>query len=105
MTTLLFLFLIALGFALVLTPLAKRLGVRLGAVDVPSERKVHTTPIPRVGGPAVFLAFAATMVLTNLYVTRVSELFVFDHRTAFGFYGALVVFGCGLWDDFRRLNP
>lgn len=95
----------ALGFALVLTPLAKRLGARLGAVNVPSERKVHTMPIPRVGGLAVFLAFAATMALTNLYVTRVSELFVFDHRTAFGFYGALVVFGCGLWDDFRRLNP
>jgi UDP-GlcNAc:undecaprenyl-phosphate GlcNAc-1-phosphate transferase len=105
MTTLLSLFFLALGFALVLTPLAKRLGVRLGAVDVPSERKVHTTPIPRVGGLAVFLAFAATMALTNLYVTRVSELFVFDHRTALGFYGALVVFGCGLWDDFRRLNP
>jgi UDP-GlcNAc:undecaprenyl-phosphate/decaprenyl-phosphate GlcNAc-1-phosphate transferase len=104
MTTLLFLFLIALGFALVLTPLATRLGVRLGAVDVPSERKIHTTPIPRVGGLAVFLAFAATMGLTNMYVTHVSELFVFDHRTAFGFYGALVVFGCGLWDDFRRLN-
>ncbi len=105
MTTLLFLFLIALGFALVLTPLATRLGVRLGAVDMPSERNVHTTPIPRVGGLAVFLAFAATMALTNLYMTDVSRLFVFNHRTAFGFYGALVVFGCGLWDDFRRLSP
>jgi len=105
MTTLLFLFLIALGFALVLTPAAKWLGVRLGVVDVPMERKVHTTPIPRSGGVAVFLAFTATMSLTNLFVTNVSELFTFDHRTAFGFYGALVVFGCGLWDDFRRLNP
>jgi hypothetical protein len=46
MTTLLFLFILALGFSLVLTPLAKNLGIRLGAVDVPSERKVHTTPIP-----------------------------------------------------------
>jgi len=105
MTTLLFLFLIALGFALILAPAAKWAGVRLGAVDIPMERKVHTTPIPRLGGVAVFLAFAATMGLTNLFVTDVSRLFTFDHRTAFGFYGALVVFGCGLWDDFRRLNP
>ena len=105
MTTLLFLFFIALGLALVLTPVAKWLGVRLGAVDVPAERKVHATPLPRIGGLAVFLSFVATMALTNLCNTHVSELFVFDHRTAFGFYGALVVFGCGLWDDFRRLNP
>ena len=81
------------------------LGISLGAMDIPLERKVHTTPIPRIGGVAVFLAFAATMVLASLYVTRVSELLVFNQRMAFGIYGALVVFGCGLWDDFRRLNP
>jgi len=105
MTTLLCLFLVALGSALVLTPLVKRLGVRLGAVDDPAERKVHTTPIPRVGGVAVLFAFTIAMALLNLHVTRVSELFTFDRQTAFGLYGALVVFGCGLWDDFRRLNP
>ena len=105
MTSLLFLFILALGFSLALTPLVKKLGIRLGAVDHPSERKVHTTPIPRIGGLAVFLSFTATMALTNLFVTHVSELFVFDQKTAFGFYGALVVFGCGLWDDFRRLSP
>ena len=65
MTTLLFLFLISLGFALVFTPLVTRMGILLGAVDLPSERNVHTTPIPRVGGLAVFLAFAITMALTE----------------------------------------
>jgi UDP-GlcNAc:undecaprenyl-phosphate GlcNAc-1-phosphate transferase len=104
-TTLLLFFLLALIFSLALTPLARMLGIFLGAMDIPLERKVHTTPIPRIGGLAVFLAFAATITMANLSVTRVSELFFFDQRTAFGFYGALVVFGCGLWDDFRRLNP
>jgi UDP-GlcNAc:undecaprenyl-phosphate GlcNAc-1-phosphate transferase len=80
------------------------LGISLGAMDIPLERKVHTTPIPRIGGVAIFLAFVATMVLASLYLTRVSELLV-NQRTAFGLCGALVVFGCGLWDDFRRLNP
>lgn len=94
----------ALGFSLTLTPLVRKLGISMGAMDIPLERKVHTTPIPRIGGLAVFLAFAAAMVVASLYVNRVSELFVFDQRTAFGLYGALVVFGCGLWDDFRRLN-
>ena len=105
MTTLLAVFILALAFSLVLTPLAGRLGTRLGAVDMPAPRKVHTTPLPRAGGLAVFLSFVATIALTNLYETDITDLIVFDRRTAFGFYGALVVFGCGLWDDFRRLNP
>ncbi len=50
MTTLLFLFLIALGLALVLTPLVKWLGVRLEAMDFPADQKVHTMPLPRIGG-------------------------------------------------------
>ena len=104
-TTLILLFVIALGFSLAITPLVRTLGISLDAMDIPLERKVHTTPISRIGGLAVFLAFAAAMVLASLYVNRVSELFVFDQRTAFGLYGALIVFGCGLWDDFRRLNP
>ena len=74
MTTLLFLFILALGFSLVLTPLMKKMGIRLGAVDHPSERKVHTTPIPRIGGLAVFLAFTATMALSNLHHTCVGAV-------------------------------
>jgi hypothetical protein len=72
---------------------------------MPAPRKVHTTPLPRIGGLAVFLSFVATIAQTNLYETQITDLIVFNRRTAFGFYGALVVFGCGLWDDFRRLNP
>jgi len=103
--TLLLIFAAALFFSTILTYAARWLGVRLGALDVPMERKVHTKPIPRIGGLAVFVSFVATTVLMNSFSTQVSEFFSFDQRTALGFYGALVVFGCGLWDDFRRLNP
>jgi len=105
MTTLLVLAVSLISGLLGVISLAGRLGARLGAVDVPAERKIHLKPIPRIGGVAVFLSFSAAMALTNLYNTQVSELFVFDQRTALGFCGALVVFGCGLWDDFERLNP
>ncbi len=104
MTTLVAIFLLALAFSLVLTPLAGKLGTRLGAMDMPAERKVHAAPIPRIGGLAVFLSFVATIALTSLYETRITDLIVIDRRIAFSLYGALVVFGCGLWDDFRRLK-
>jgi UDP-GlcNAc:undecaprenyl-phosphate/decaprenyl-phosphate GlcNAc-1-phosphate transferase len=103
--TLLLIFAAALIFSTILTYVARWLGVRLGALDVPMERKVHTKPIPRIGGLAVFVSFVATIAIMNAFSTQVSEFFSFDQRTALGFYGALVVFGCGLWDDFRRLNP
>lgn len=103
--TLLIIFVVAIVFSTILTYVVRWLGVRLGAVDMPTERKVHTTPIPRIGGLAVFVSFVATMAIMKLFSTQVSEFFSFDQRTALGFSGALVVFGCGLWDDFRRLNP
>jgi UDP-GlcNAc:undecaprenyl-phosphate GlcNAc-1-phosphate transferase len=48
------------GFAaaLVLTPLARRVAVRVGNIDDPVGLKVHRRPTPRMGGVAVYLAFA-----------------------------------------------
>jgi UDP-GlcNAc:undecaprenyl-phosphate GlcNAc-1-phosphate transferase len=43
-----------------ITPWIARLGHRLGAVDSPSPRKVHDSPIPRIGGLAVFAGFLAS---------------------------------------------
>lgn len=39
--------------AFVATPLIRVLAYRLGAIDVPKDaRRMHTTPIPRMGGVA-----------------------------------------------------
>lgn len=46
----------ALAFAL--TPLAARLALRVGAMDIPDARKVHDHPIPRLGGLAVVASIA-----------------------------------------------
>lgn len=49
-------------------PLAKRAAVRLDAVDYPSKRRINKTPIPRMGGLAVFtgivVAFAVQLLGT-----------------------------------------
>jgi UDP-N-acetylmuramyl pentapeptide phosphotransferase/UDP-N-acetylglucosamine-1-phosphate transferase len=46
----------ALAFVIVilLTPAVAGMARRLGAVDVPDERRVHRIPIPRLGGLALF---------------------------------------------------
>lgn len=53
----------ALVLALVLTPLVKKLAVRIGAIDVPNQRKVHTRIMPRLGGVAIYAAFTVGLLL------------------------------------------
>ncbi|WP_442602588.1 glycosyltransferase family 4 protein [Paenibacillus sp. KN14-4R] len=50
-------FVVACVISLLLTPLVKRFAFRVGAVDAPNERKVHSRIMPRLGGLAIFLAF------------------------------------------------
>ncbi|MBR5543381.1 MAG: undecaprenyl/decaprenyl-phosphate alpha-N-acetylglucosaminyl 1-phosphate transferase [Oscillospiraceae bacterium] len=50
--------------AFILTPLAKRIAYKIGAIDVPKDdRRMHKKPIPRLGGLAVFFAFLVSVVL------------------------------------------
>lgn len=53
--------------SLVLTALLIHLAPRLHLVDQPSARKVHTRPVPRGGGLAIYLAFlTAVLVLPDV---------------------------------------
>ena len=66
MSQIFFMFIIAFVLSLLLTPLARWLGVRLKAFDVPSERNVHTRPIPRTGGLAILLSLILTNIICNI---------------------------------------
>lgn len=51
--TLLFAFLVALSLTSVIVPPLMKLATRLGLVDIPDARKIHSSPIPLCGGIAV----------------------------------------------------
>lgn len=51
-------FIIALALSLLLTPVVKSFAFKIGAVDRPNARKVHTRIMPRLGGLAIYAAFA-----------------------------------------------
>ena len=52
-------FVIALVVSYLLTPSVKKLAIKIGAVDRPNARKVHTHVIPRLGGLAIYIGFMA----------------------------------------------
>jgi len=56
-------FALAMVAALAATPVARRAAIRLDIVDHPSARKVHVSPVPYLGGVAIYLAFILILVI------------------------------------------
>ena len=48
--------------AWLVTPWVVRLAGRVGALDAPGPRKVHSSPTPRIGGLSIFAGFVAGIV-------------------------------------------
>lgn len=46
-----------------ITPLIKKIAIHVGALDIPNERKVHKTPIPRLGGLGIFFGLLCGYML------------------------------------------
>lgn len=57
-------FLVSGILSFILTPAAKRVAHKIGAIDVPKDdRRMHKEPIPRLGGIAVFFGFLVSVIL------------------------------------------
>ena len=55
------LFAVAAVVTIALTPLARKLAIKLDAIDYPSARRVNMLPIPRMGGVAIFGGILAAL--------------------------------------------
>lgn len=60
------------------TPLARQLALRLGVTDAPNIRKIHTRPVPLLGGTAIYLAFMLVLVFLGdrAYINEVVGIFI-----------------------------
>lgn len=92
---------IALVLALALTPLAGRLSVLCGAVDLPGDRKVHQQPMPRLGGLAVIAAVALALV-TARFLEHPQWAVLASSGFAIA-VGLLPIFLVSVVDDIRRV--
>ncbi len=93
----------ALIAALVLTPLMKRLALRWGVVAAPGGRRKHASPIPMLGGLAVFGGWVIGVILIYWLLPPLEpgdEL-----RVRGVVIGSLVMVVGGLLDDWRELKP
>ncbi len=86
---------VAFIVSLLTTPVVKMLAQRVGAVDVPKDnRRMHSHPIPRMGGLAIFFGFLlSTLVFVPL-----------DDQYRGMLLGAVVIVVLGIFDDIYSLR-
>jgi len=85
----------ALIISFLATPPVKAFAKRVGAIDVPTDgRRVHSEPIPRLGGLAIFLGFLLSVVLFAEIDRQVQGILL----------GAIVIVVLGVIDDISPLR-
>ena len=78
-----------------MTPPVKNFAEKVGAIDVPKdERRIHTRPIPRMGGLAIFVAFVAACLIFADTSTPLMGILI----------GAVIIAVMGAVDDIVALN-
>jgi UDP-GlcNAc:undecaprenyl-phosphate GlcNAc-1-phosphate transferase len=85
------------------TPLMRALAIRWGAFTPVRDRDVHSTPIPRLGGVAIFLGFAASMLAASR-LPFLGQVFRLGPELEGVLVGAAIVCLLGAIDDVRELD-
>ena len=98
----LFVIVIAAVMTYAFTPLMRTLAVKTGAYTQVRDRDVHSVPIPRLGGVAIFVGFAAAC-LAAARLPRLRQLFESDEIRGV-LIGAAIICLLGAIDDVRELD-
>lgn len=83
-------FLVSLGLVFV----SKKLAAHVGALDMPNARKVHSKPMPRMGGVAIFGGFLFGYIMYGSITTQMLSILI----------GAFIIFVLGIFDDIKPIK-
>src|SRR5207245_7858807 len=101
-------FCLSLLLAFVLTRYVRNFASARGWVAVPShERHLHSTPLPRLGGVAIFISFCASIAAGLALALHNPRLYsVFPSKTLLTVLApACLVFLLGVYVDIRGAEP
>jgi len=88
-------FLAAFFVTYLLTPVVTQFASKINAVDVPGERKIHSIPIPRLGGIAIFIGYLTACLIANIYGYKINPGII---------AGSAVLMFIGLIDDIKGVR-
>lgn len=93
---------VAAAVTYLLTPVARRVAVRIGAMAEPRDRDVHAIPTPRLGGLAMYGGVAAAFLVAH-QLPALHRVFVYSDIQAVLVAGGVIVL-LGVADDIWSLD-
>lgn len=98
-------FAIAFVVAFVSTPFVRKLAIKVGAIDVPTDdRRMHKSPIPRMGGLAIFIGIMAAILYSLISSQIENSGTIFDSRIIGYVIGAAIIVVMGIFDDIKPIR-
>ncbi|CAL9431524.1 Decaprenyl-phosphate N-acetylglucosaminephosphotransferase [Nocardiopsis dassonvillei] len=96
-------FVIAAAVTYLLVPLVRKFAIAVGATPPVRDRDVHTEPIPRLGGLAIYGGFAVALLL-SAQLPHLQNVFVADTWIGLLLAGGLITV-IGVIDDRWGMDP
>lgn len=86
-------FAFAFIISMIFTWLTIRIASRFGILDKPNERKIHSKPVPLLGGVAIFASYALALLVNFRFSWQLKGVVI----------ASFLILLAGLWDDIREL--
>jgi len=98
-------YLCAFFITALLTPAAIAIAKKTGAMDIPKDnRRIHTKPIPRIGGMAIFVGVTSAVLLA-LALGLLRGDGVTSEKIEGILIGGTLIYVLGTVDDIKNLSP
>lgn len=75
-------------------PFVKKIAIHINALDIPDERKVHTKPIPRLGGLGIFMGFLSGYMIFGQNTVQMNSILI----------GSFIIVLTGMFDDIKPIS-
>lgn len=81
-------------FVALIIPFVKKIAFHVGALDIPNERKVHSKPMPRLGGLGIYAGFLLGYMIFGEHTATMNSILI----------GSFVLLVTGIIDDIKPLS-
>lgn len=94
-TTIFLMMFIPFIFVVCVIPFVKKIAYHVDALDIPDKRKVHTVPMPRLGGLGIYGGFLLGYMIFGEHTAIMNSILI----------GSFVLIITGMVDDIKPMNP
>ena len=94
LTTILLMVFIPFVFVALIIPFVKKIAEHVGAMDIPDKRKVHKSPMPRLGGLGIYAGFLLGYMIFGEQTPTMNAILI----------GSFVLLITGIIDDIKPMK-